>query len=135
MKLLTKIVLAVVTVIFLHGMARAQEQVKYTWTAPTSGSAAVSYVVEASEDGGAFVVIATNVTQREYTMTQEYGKSYQIRVAGVDGQGRQGPYSVASDPYTPDAGPPGAPGKPTIIQIIAGLALLLLGLILGRVRK
>jgi len=36
-------------------------------------------------------------------------------VAGVDAQDRQGTWSVSSDPYSPDLGPPGQPGKPMIM--------------------
>ena len=39
----------------------------------------------------------------------------EIRVAGVDAQNRQGVFSVASDPYTPD---PGAPGAPDMVKAV-----------------
>ena len=37
-----------------------------------------------------------------------------MRVAGMDANNRQGIFSVASDPYLPDAGAPGQPGKPIL---------------------
>ncbi len=97
------------------GSAQAQTemQISYTWSAPTTGTAVVHYVVEHSIDGGAWAPIGT-VTTNEVTVTETVGQSHQIRVAGVDASDRQGPYSVPSDPYTPDPGVPAAPGKPIV---------------------
>jgi hypothetical protein len=88
--------------------------VTYTWTAPTTGSAVAYYLVEVSNDGGANWTVAGTTLDLTYTFTDfQNFDTYIVRVAGVDAQGRQGPYSVPSDPYTPDLGPPGAPGVPT----------------------
>jgi hypothetical protein len=89
-------------------------QVSYTWTAPTTGSPVDHYVVQHSINGGAWVQVAT-VTTTAYVLTATIGEPHQIRVAGVDAQGRQGVWSTASDAYTPDAGAPGQPGKPVVI--------------------
>ena len=40
---------------------------------------------------------------------------YTVRVAGVDAQSRQGPFSPPSESYTPAVGPPGQPGQPIVI--------------------
>jgi len=93
--------------------AQTEMQVSYTWTAPTSGSVVDHYVVEQSIDGGTWTQIAT-VSTTSYTLTATVGNSHQIRVAGVDADSRQGPFSVASDPYAPDPGSPSQPGKPIV---------------------
>ena len=92
----------------------AQEvQVNYSWTAPTTGTPVDHYVVQHSIDGGQWTEIGTT-DENSFTLSATMGQSHQIRVAGVDAQDRQGPYSVASDPYLPDAGAPGQPGKPIL---------------------
>ncbi len=89
-------------------------QVAYTWTAPTTGSPVVEYVVQHSVDGGAWIQIAT-VTTNSYVLAATVGEAHQIRVAGVDAYDRQGVWSLPSDAYTPDLGAPGQPGKPIVI--------------------
>ncbi len=106
--------LAFLTTVLLAAPASAQTttvNVSYTWTAPTTGTAVTSYVIEQSIDGGAWTQVATSSTT-SYTLAASVGHAHRIRVAGVDAQSRQGVYSAASDAYTPDAGAPGAPGKP-----------------------
>lgn len=94
-------------------LAQTEMPVTYTWTAPTSGTAVDFYIIQHSVDGGNWTQVATS-TENTYTLTATVGQSHQIRVAGVDSGNRQGPYSVASDPYLPDAGAPGQPGKPIL---------------------
>lgn len=87
--------------------------ITYTWTAPTTGSPVHHYVVQASFNGGQFSTVAgLEPTTRTATITAPVGVPVQVRVAGVDAQNRQGPYSEASDPFVPDAGAPGVPSKP-----------------------
>jgi len=93
--------------------AQTTTDVDYQWPAPTSGSPVVNYVVEHSVDGGAWTQVGT-VTTNQYTLTATFDHSHQIRVAAVDGLARQSIWSEPSDPYTPDAGAPGQPGKPII---------------------
>jgi hypothetical protein len=92
----------------------ATVNVTYNWTAPTSGSTVVNYVVQKSESGGTWTQVGT-ATSTSYVLAATAGVPVQIRVAGVDAQTRQGVWSVASDSYTPDAGAPGQPGKPVVI--------------------
>ena len=94
-------------------LAQTEMSVSYTWTAPTSGTAVDHYVVEHSVNGGQWTQIATT-NDNSYTLDATAGQSHQIRVAGVDASDRQGPYSNSSDPYMPDAGAPGQPGKPIL---------------------
>ena len=108
--------LAILTTALLAAPASAQTtvNVNYTWTAPTTGSAIVSYVIEQSIDLGTWTQVGTSSTT-SYTLAASTGHSHRIRVAGVDALNRQGVYSPSSDAYTADAGAPGAPGKPTRI--------------------
>ena len=94
-------------------LAQTEMPVSYTWTAPTTGTAVEFYVIEHSVDGGQWTQIATS-TENSYTLNATVGQSHQIRVAGMDANNRQGIFSVASDPYLPDAGAPGQPGKPIL---------------------
>lgn len=106
--------LALVATVLLAAPASAQTStinVVYSWTAPTTGSAVTSYVVQHSIDGGTWTQVGTSSTT-SYTLAASVGHAHQIRVAGVDAQARQGIFSLPSDAYTPDAGTPGQPGKP-----------------------
>lgn len=84
----------------------------YNWSIPTTGSAVHHYVVQASSNGTTWSTLSTQPTTNSVTVAAPVGVQIQIRVAGVDAQGRQGPWSEAADPFVPDAGAPGAPGKP-----------------------
>jgi len=112
--------LAILTTLLFPAYTPAQTSVdvQYVWTAPTTGTPVVHYVVQHSTDSSAWVTLG-NVTELTYTLSAEPGVSHQIRVAGVDAQGRQGPYSAPSEPYTPeptDTGAPGQPGTPVRVQ-------------------
>lgn len=107
--LITALLMSVVIV--LPAAAQTEVDVSYTWTAPTSGSPVHHYVVQHSVNGGSWTQIDT-ASSNSYTLSARMGESHRIRVAGVDAQDRQGPYSQASDAYTPDAGAPSQPGQP-----------------------
>jgi hypothetical protein len=91
--------------------AQSIEEVSYAWGSPETGSPVHHYIVEHSVNGGPFAQIATASTG-DYTLIATVGDTHQIRVAGVDALGRQGPFSVPSEPYAPELGPPGQPGQP-----------------------
>lgn len=112
----TKItLLALLVVAALGTVAFAQEEVTYTWTAPTTGSTVDHYTVQHSVNGAPFVTINANVSTNTFLLTASYEDEHTIRVAGVDSSGRQGPWSVPSDPYTPSLGAPGQTGKPVAV--------------------
>lgn len=103
-------------VLFGAAAASAQTTVEATaeWGAPTTGTPVVDYVVQLSADGGTWETIA-NTPDTIYGVDLETGHSYRVRVAGIDAEGRQGPWSLPSEPYIAgdiDPGPPGAPGQP-----------------------
>lgn len=89
-------------------------QVSASWSPPTEGSPVHHYILQLSTDGGPFTTVGS-VEGTTYVMELEVGSTYVARVAGVDAQDRQGPWSLDSEPYSPDLGPPGQPGKPMIM--------------------
>jgi hypothetical protein len=114
MKLLKTLLITTIALAAFSGVAMAQEDVSFTWSAPTTGSTVAHYVVQHQVDGGVWVNIDTT-TLESYTLSAEYDVAHAIRVAGVDSEARQGPWSVASTPYTPTLGAPGQPGQPTAL--------------------
>jgi len=86
--------------------------VTWTWTPPATGSAVHHYVVQTTSNGTTWTTITAQPTSTSLTLPCQVGVNIQIRVAGVDAQGRQGIWSEMADPFVPDAGVPGAPGKP-----------------------
>ena len=96
-----------------QAFAQTEMEASYTWTVPTGGSTVVNYVVQHSVDGGQWTQIGTSATNT-YTMMLQVGQSHQIRVAGLDAENRQGPFSVPSDAYSPAPGAPAQPGKPIL---------------------
>lgn len=86
--------------------------ITYTTTAPATGSPVHHYVWQTSATGTTWTTLATQPTGLSITVAAPVGINILMRVAGVDAQGRQGPWSEVSDPFVPDAGPPGAAGKP-----------------------
>lgn len=108
--------LGILSLVILTGsqaLAQTEMEASYTWTVPQGGSAVVHYVVQHRVDGGDWVQVGTTTTNT-YTMNLAVGHSHEIRVAGVDAEDRQGPFSVPSDPYSPDPGAPQQPGKPIL---------------------
>ncbi|MBU0742170.1 fibronectin type III domain-containing protein [bacterium] len=109
------VILSAVVILAVSVTAQAQEVLNYTWTAPTTGSPVDHYVVQHSEDGGAWVTVQDTQMTNSYALTAVYDVEHRVRVAGVDAEGRQGPWSIASEPYTPTLGAPGQPGQPIAV--------------------
>lgn len=107
--------IAVVAVVLMSTLVLGQTttiNLNYTWTAPVDGSPVHHYVVQSSSNGTTWVNLPMQPTTAATTVPAPVGIQIQIRVAGVDAQGRQGVWSEAADPFVPDAGAPGAPSKP-----------------------
>ena len=103
------LMLALAAGVFLvTGAVKDAPPVNYVWTPPTEGSPVVFYRVQLSRNDGEFAVIDSTPTT-SYTLAVEWGDKYVIRVAGVDAADRQGPYSIPSEPYTPEIPPPSDP--------------------------
>lgn len=114
MKRLTQLTIAAAMLLSLCVPATAQTtNVTYTWTAPTTGSPVVSYEVERSTDNGSTWTLYTTTTSPSAAVAAPALQTIIVRVRGADSLGRKGPWSVNSDPYMNDPGPPGACGKPT----------------------
>jgi hypothetical protein len=91
--------------------AQATQTVHYEWSAPTTGSPVVHYIIQHRADGGPWVQIATSVNTN-YDLIALDLIAHEIRVCGVDKLGRSGLWSLPSEPYTPDSGAPGGCGQP-----------------------
>ena len=114
---LTLVLLALLSLSLLAAapaVAQTTVTLEYTWDAPQTGSPVDHYVIEHSVNGGPFVQVGTSSTNT-FILEATVGDSHRVRVAGVDDQNRQGPFSLPSDPYTPDVGPPGQPGQPVLL--------------------
>jgi hypothetical protein len=82
-----------------------------TWQAPTTGSPAVRYLVRIRDiDGTLYETIPVDAVpgpEQSYTFTRvEYARRYQGRVAAIDSQGRQGPWSEWSPVYDRESSVP-----------------------------
>jgi hypothetical protein len=110
--------LLVVGISMLAGAALAQTTTSTTagWYAPTTGTPVEHYVVQHSVNEGSWQTVGTT-TDTEFVLELTNGDSHRVRVAGVDADGRQGPFSLPSNSYNPedpDPGPPGQPGQPIL---------------------
>ncbi len=78
---------------------------EYVWSAPTYGTAVEYYVAEVMIND---VDIQTlDPLPSEYVSVEVvFGNKYRIRVAAVDKNGIQGPFSPWSAPFTPELAPP-----------------------------
>ena len=115
-----KTILIALMLIFTAAMAMADTvpTVTYHWTPPTTGSPVEYYVVQWKVNDLEWVnFVGTADTTITFENLFEYGETYIVRVAGVDAEVRQGGFSNSSIPYTPDAGAPGQPGAPIIIEM------------------
>jgi hypothetical protein len=84
----------------------------FTWDPPTTGTPVVRYEVEIRVGGSDSDQIDTQtVNTNEVTFAVDWVTPYEVRVRGVDGQGRTGPWSEWSLAYDTDLDdPPENPG-------------------------
>ena len=108
----------VALLMLLPAIALAEIHVSYAWTAPVGGSAVDYYACQVRTAGGEWGVCSGNTVGESITVIEDNGvQGLQLRVAGVDADDRQGPWSLPSVPYG-DAGPPSAQGAPTIDSVV-----------------
>lgn len=101
--------------------ASAQTMVSATgaWDPPTYGTPVAFYILQHSEDDGPWVTVSATITDTRHTFEISYTGNHRIRCAGIDAEGRQGPYSLPSEYYQPstsDVGVPGPPGTPYLTK-------------------
>ena len=66
------------------------------WTKPTTGTPVDHYVVEVDINDTGYVEFSNACPDTFYFFTQPHGTSIKVKVAGVDAQNRQGPFSLPS---------------------------------------
>ena len=81
-----------------------------TWLEPTNGTPVEYYVLELEKTfGNETLKVAygqnQEIEEESFQFKLEFGYRYRARVAGVDAEGRQGPWSLWSDAYVPEATP------------------------------
>jgi len=75
-------------------------KIRYTWSEPTVGTDIAYYVGQLETNG----LTEPQYKLKEYNWTfidMTLGRTYRFRVAGVDDEDIQGPFSIFSAPYTP----------------------------------
>lgn len=75
-----------------------------SWDAPTYGTPVVTYVLEVEEWGNEdpATTIHDEITELYHDVWVEFGISYKARVAGIDAEDRQGPWSEWTPLYGPE---------------------------------
>jgi hypothetical protein len=114
MKRLTRLlIIAAVLLPMVVGAQTGTITTTYTTTAPTTGNPVVTYEWQMSANNGSTWAPAGTSTTLSKAIPLTVGSVYIVRVRGIDALGQAGVWSPVSDPNTPNAGPPGACGKPS----------------------
>ena len=87
-----------------------------SWDAPTYGTPVVKYIVQHSIDGGAWYDYALTDGSTTLNMTINFWVRHRVRVAGIDANDRQGPYSDSSEIYAPADSLPHPPYPPVRVE-------------------
>lgn len=102
-------VLAIAGVVFVQANTErnkmAAPSVRYTWSAPTTGTPAVSYKAEVKVNDRDLLVFE-GLQDESVSIQVDYGNKYLVRVAAIDSQNKQGPWSAWSVAYAPELDPP-----------------------------
>jgi hypothetical protein len=78
---------------------------KIDWTAPTTGTPVEYYVAEVMVNR-TDTMHFDNIPEETMRFSSQFGKDYMVRVAAVDAEGIQGPWSIWSAPYMVELGSP-----------------------------
>ncbi len=83
----------------------------YVWSPPESGTPVLRYVIQVRKNGTIAASLADQTSDSipAYALAVTYGDEYEIRVAGVDAEGRVGPFSGWSAEVSVEAPPPAPP--------------------------
>lgn len=94
-------------------LAQTETTASISWTEPALGTQAVQYIVQVSTNAGPWETAMT-VKEPRADLTLDYNMSYRVRIAGVDTDGVQGPFSVPSEAFNPSTNRelPRKPNKP-----------------------
>ena len=85
-----------------------ETEVRFSWSESDQGTPAIHYVMEIEKRHGEELDDRSsidNILEPTHVILVEYGFKYRVRVAGVDAQGHQGPWSLWSELFTPEVGP------------------------------
>jgi hypothetical protein len=77
---------------------------RLAWDPPATGAPVATYIVQVLEMGGANrdTTIYSDITETFKDAWVRFGMTYKARVAGVDAQGLQGPWSPWTPLYSPE---------------------------------
>ena len=81
-------------------------ELKIDWTAPTTGTPVEYYVAELLVNR-TDTLFFDHIPHETLRFSSQIGNDYKVRVAAVDAEGIQGPWSIWSAPYMTEMGPPG----------------------------
>ena len=99
----TNIIFSLCVIIFIvlapPGIAVDLVTAHYIWDPPTVGLP-VEYLVQLSINDGPWITVA-RPEEPKVTLTLSFNDDHRVQVAGVDIQGRQGPFSLPSETYNP----------------------------------
>lgn len=86
----------------------------FKWTVPTGGTTPVSYDVEIRKGGAdsGTIMTTTTPTNSISVPVSNFTIKYEVRVRGVDSEGRRGPWSEWSDEYDRPVPNPNGPNSP-----------------------
>jgi len=82
------------------------------WSPPTYGTPVDHYVLQHSINDGPWYYYASAIEDTTLKMTISFIDNHRVRVAGVDAENRQGPFSLPSNYYCPADSFPQQPGQP-----------------------
>ena len=87
-------------------------QARAGWSPPTYGTPVDHYVLQHSINDGPWYYYASAIEDTTLRITISYADTHRVRVAGVDAENRQGPFSLPSETYCPADSFPQQPGQP-----------------------
>ena len=111
-----KAVILVVVLLPSLGSSQTDVEVECTWDSPVGGTPVDHYVLEHQINDEPWRRVA-ELPNTRYVLVVAADTDHRIRIAGVDANGSQGPYSIPSPTFrytTETLESPGQPGKPIL---------------------
>ena len=75
--------------------------IEFEWTAPTTGTPVNHYVAQVMVNR-MDTLFYDSIPSESLVFPAQYGNTYDVRVAGVDSDGIQGPWSIWSPSFVPE---------------------------------